>query len=82
MRREREGLIMAKRRRFSGAFKRQVVEELLAGPATAAQLCRRYELCATVLGNWLTPSKSARTSSSAFRSWSGWWGSSPWRMLC
>ena len=43
---------MAKRRRFSGAFKRQVVEELLAGPATAAQLCRRYELCATVLRNW------------------------------
>ena len=43
---------MAKRRRFSAAFKRQVVEELLAGAATPAQLCRRYELCATVLRNW------------------------------
>ena len=43
---------MARRRRFSGAFKRQVVEELLGGGATAAQLCRRYELCATVLRNW------------------------------
>ena len=29
-----------------------MVEELLAGGATAAQLCRRYELCATVLRNW------------------------------
>lgn len=43
---------MATRRRFSAAFKRQVVEELLAGSASAAQLCRRYELCPTVLGNW------------------------------
>jgi transposase len=43
---------MARRRRFSAAFKRQVVEELLAGGTTAAQLCRRYELCATVLRNW------------------------------
>jgi len=38
MRRERESLIMAVRRRFSAAFKRQVVEEVLAGAATMAQV--------------------------------------------
>jgi len=43
---------MAARRRFSAAFKRQVVEELLAGAVTMAQLCRRYELCASVIHNW------------------------------
>ncbi len=43
---------MARRRRFSAAFKRQVVEELLAGAATVAQLCRRYELCPSVIRNW------------------------------
>jgi transposase-like protein len=52
MRRERESLIMAVRRRFSAAFKRQVVEEVLAGAATMAQVCRRYELCQTVVRNW------------------------------
>ncbi len=43
---------MAARRRFTTAFKRQVVEEWLAGAASAAQLCRRYELCPTVLNHW------------------------------
>jgi len=43
---------MAVRRRFSAAFKRQVVEEVLAGAATMAQVCRRYELCQTVVRNW------------------------------
>jgi len=43
---------MAMRRRFSAAFKRQVVEELLAGAATTAQVCRRYELCQTVVRSW------------------------------
>ena len=43
---------MAVRRRFSAAFKRQVVEELLAGAATLAQVCRRYELCQTVVRTW------------------------------
>ena len=43
---------MAVRRRFSAAFKRQVVEELLAGAATMAQVCRRYELCQTVVRTW------------------------------
>jgi transposase-like protein len=52
MRQERESLIMAARRRFSAAFKRQVVEEMLAGAATMAQVCRRYELCQTVVRTW------------------------------
>src|SRR3990170_8869709 len=52
MRQERESFIMGRRRRFSAAFKRQVVEELLAGAATPAQLCRRYELCYSVLRPW------------------------------
>jgi len=43
---------MAVRRRFSAAFKRQVVEELLAGAASMAQVCRRYELCQTVARSW------------------------------
>ena len=43
---------MAARRRFSAAFKRQVVEEMLAGAATMAQVCRRYELCQTVVRTW------------------------------
>jgi transposase len=43
---------MGARRRFSAAFKRQVVEELLAGAASMAQLCRRYELCPTLLRTW------------------------------
>ena len=43
---------MARRRRFSTAFKRPVVEELLAGAARVAQLCRRYELCPSVIRNW------------------------------
>jgi len=43
---------MAVRRRFSAAFKGQVVEEVLAGAATMAQVCRRYELGQTVVRNW------------------------------
>ena len=43
---------MGARRRFSAAFKRQVVEELLAGAATMAQLCRRHELCFSVIRQW------------------------------
>jgi len=43
---------MRARRRFSAAFKRQVVEELLAGATTPAQLCRRHELCYSVLRQW------------------------------
>jgi len=43
---------MGTRRRFSAAFKRQVVEEVLAGVSTQAQVCRRYELCPTLVRSW------------------------------
>ena len=43
---------MRARRRFGAAFKRQVVEELLAGVSTQAQICRRYELCPTLVRAW------------------------------
>jgi transposase-like protein len=43
---------MRARRRFSAAFKRQVVEELVAGVSTQAQICRRYELCPTLVRTW------------------------------
>ena len=52
MRQKGKGFIMGARRRFSAAFKRQVVEELLGGAATPAQLCRRHELCHSVLRQW------------------------------
>lgn len=43
---------MNKRRKFSKAFKRQVVEELLACVSTRAQLCRRHDLSFGVLQRW------------------------------
>ena len=43
---------MRARRRFGAAFKRAVVEELLAGVSTQAQICRRYELCPTLVRAW------------------------------
>lgn len=43
---------MRSRRKFSKAFKRQVVEELLAGISTKAQLCRRHDLSYGVLQRW------------------------------
>jgi len=73
---------MGARRRFSAAFKRQVVEELLAGAASMAQLCRRYELCQTVIRNWRQQYAQGYLSDpeqvcqghrrSASRNWSGW----------
>lgn len=43
---------MASRRRFSKAFKRQVVEEFLAGSVTQAQLARRYDLSPHLIIQW------------------------------
>jgi len=43
---------MRARRKFSAQFKRQVVEELLAGVSTQAQVCRRYELGPTLVRSW------------------------------
>jgi len=43
---------MKERRRFSIELKRQVVEELLSGVSTAAQLMRRHELSSGLLYHW------------------------------
>ena len=43
---------MAGRRKFSKAFKRQVVEEFLAGEVTQAQLARRYDLSDHLIIQW------------------------------
>ena len=43
---------MTGRRKFSNAFKSQVVEEFLAGEATQAQLARRYDICDQLIIEW------------------------------
>jgi transposase len=43
---------MKNRRTFSLEFKRQVVEELLSGESGAAQLCRKYNICSSLLYHW------------------------------
>jgi transposase len=39
-------------RSFSLEFKRQVVEELLSGESSAAQLCRRHNISSSLLYHW------------------------------
>ncbi len=43
---------MRNQRSFSLEFKRQVVEELLSGESRAAQICRRHNICCSVLYHW------------------------------
>lgn len=43
---------MAQRRRFTGAFKAQVVIELLSGAKSAAELCRQHQLSPQLLAQW------------------------------
>ena len=43
---------MKNQRKFSLEFKRQVVEELLSGESSSAQLCRRYNIVSSVLYHW------------------------------
>jgi len=43
---------MRNQRTFSPEFKRQVIEELLSGVSTAAQLCRRHHLSSRLLYHW------------------------------
>jgi transposase len=43
---------MRSQRTFSSEFKRQVVEELLSGVSTVAQLCRRHHLSSSLLYHW------------------------------
>ena len=43
---------MKHRRKFSVELKRQVVEELLSGMSTPAQLMRRHEISSGLLYHW------------------------------
>jgi len=50
--RERKDLAMRNRRSFSVEFKRQIVEELLSGESSPAQLCRRHNIQSSLLYHW------------------------------
>lgn len=43
---------MRNRRSFSVEFKRQIVEELLSGESSPAQLCRRHTIQSSLLYHW------------------------------
>ncbi len=43
---------MRSQRSFSLEFKRQIVEELLSGQSSAAQLCRRHNIGGSLLYHW------------------------------
>ena len=45
-------LAMKNQRSFSLEFKRQVIEELLSGESSPAQLCRRYSISSSLLYHW------------------------------
>lgn len=82
---------MAERRKFSAAFKRQVVEELLSGVTTLAQLSRRLDVSSGLIvhwkkryeeGVWLRDLPGRRKNfSRVLRSLSRWWVDSPWRTI-
>jgi transposase len=42
---------MTSRRKFTAAFKAQVVLELLSGAKTSAELCREHQMAASVLAD-------------------------------
>ena len=50
--RDRKDLAMRNQRNFSLEFKRGVVEELLSGESSPAQLCRRYNISSSLLYHW------------------------------
>ena len=43
---------MRNQRSFSLEFKRQIIEELLSGTSSAAQLCRRCNISSSLLYHW------------------------------
>jgi transposase len=45
-------LAMRNQRRFSIEFKIQVIQDLLSGEGSAAQLCRRYNISSSLLYHW------------------------------
>lgn len=49
-----KGNVGVTKRKLTTGFKVQVVEEVLSGRATAAQICRRYQLAASQISEWLS----------------------------
>ena len=49
---ERKDPAMRNNRSFSLEFKRQVVGELMSGESRPAQLCRRHNICPSLLYHW------------------------------
>jgi transposase len=45
---------MTYRRKFTAAFKAQVVLELLSGAKSSAELCREHQIASSVLADWKT----------------------------
>jgi transposase len=45
---------MSRRRKFTPAFKAQVVLELLSGTKSSAELCRQHPLSSHLLARWKT----------------------------
>ncbi len=43
---------MRNQRRFSIEFKMQVIQDLLSGESSPAQLCRRYNISSSLLYHW------------------------------
>jgi transposase-like protein len=43
---------MRNQRSFSLEFKRRVVEELMSSESRPAQICRRYNICTSLLYHW------------------------------
>jgi transposase-like protein len=43
---------MSRRRKFTPAFKAQVVLELLSGTKSRAELCRQHQLSSHLLARW------------------------------
>jgi transposase len=43
---------MTSRRKFTAAFKAEVVLELVSGAKTSAELCREHQIAASVFADW------------------------------
>jgi len=43
---------MRNKRTFSVDFKRQVVEDLISGESSTARICRKYNICVSLLYHW------------------------------
>ena len=51
---------MRNQRSYSLEFKRRVVEELMSGDSRPVQLCRRYNITASLLYHWKKPYSRGR----------------------